>query len=263
MRSEPNPEQVLQDMAEHAGRTGRLAAAADIRRRGDTLRRRRQVATAAVGVVLIGAVGAGVAAVQANRAAPPLPIGPAGPTPTATPGAPTGSPSASPTGPASDDGSDPTVGTPPGDDPLLSGQRQVAMVRTDGFESAVSLLDEGRLGEVDGVEGRRLFVIEPLDDDSYRIRTADPDPDGSDTCWQVVSAGSAPLTVGAAVCAADEPRQRFEITVVQAQGEDAYAISSSAAYLQYSSTRGLILEELGDATLTTFFRFVDNGAAPG
>lgn len=256
MRSEPNPEQVLQDMAEHAGRTGRLAAAADIRRRGDTLRRRRQVATAAVGVVLIGAIGAGVAAVQANRAAPPLPIGPAGPTPTGAPVAPTGSPSAPPTAPA--------VGTPPtADDPLLSGQRQVAMVRTDGFESAVSLLDEGRLGEVDGVEGRRLFVIEPLDDDSYRIRTADPDPDGSDTCWQVVSAGSAPLTVGAAVCAADEPRQRFEITVVQAQGEETYAISSSAAYLQYSSTRGLILEELGDATLTTFFRFVDNGAAPG
>ncbi|WP_326552784.1 hypothetical protein [Micromonospora sp. NBC_01813] len=262
MRSERDPEEVLQDMAEHAERTGRLAAAADIRRRGDTIRRRRHVTSAALSVVLIGVVGAGVAAIQFNRAAQPLPIGPAGPTSTVV--APTGSPDVSPDSSpnASPDGS--PIGVPASsDDPLVSGQRQVAIVRTDAFESAVSLLDEGRLGEVDGVEGRRLFVIEPQDQNTFLVRAAEPNPDGSDACWQVVSSGSDPLTVGAAVCAADDSRQRFAIAVVEGQGEDSvYAISSNSAYLQNSSTRGLILEELGDATLTTFFRLVDNGSAP-
>lgn len=256
MRSEGDPEEVLQDMAEHAERTGRLAAAADIRRRGDTIRRRRHVTSAALSVVLIGVVGAGVAAVGFNRAAQPLPIGPAGPTPTEV--ARTGSPDTSPD--ASPDAS-PSGDPASSDDPLLSGQRQVAIVRTDAFESAVSLLDEGRLAEVDGVEGRRLFVIEPQDQNTFLVRAAEPNPDGSDACWQVVSSGSDPLTVGAAVCSADDPRQRFDIAAVEGQ-DSVYAISSNSAYLQNSSTRGLILEELGDATLTTFFRLVDNGSAP-
>lgn len=243
-------------MAEHAERTSRLAAAADVRRRGDTIRFRRQVATAALGVVLIGAVGVGVSAVGLNRAGQPIPIGPAGPTATSV--APSGPPDAGPTG-SPDAG---PTGSADADDPLLSGQRQVAIVRTEAFESAVSLLDEGRLAEVDGVEGRRLFVIVPQGQDTFRVRTAEANPDGTDTCWQVVSSGTNPLTVGAAACSVDDPRQRFTIAPVQGQGDGSvYAISSDSAYLQHSSTRGLILEELGDATLTTFFRFVDNGPA--
>ncbi|MDG4765244.1 hypothetical protein O7632_14230 [Solwaraspora sp. WMMD406] len=263
MRSEHDPEAALRDMAEHAERTGRISVAADIRRRGDTIRRRRQLATAAFGVLLIGAVGAGAAAVQIDRAAPPLPIGPAGPTPT-----PIVSPDAS-----QDASPSPSVGTPsvadpigappvPGD-PLLVGDRQIAIVRTEAFESAVSLLDEGRLAEVDGDEGRRLFVIEPQGEGTYQIRTAEPDADGADTCWQVGSSGRDSLVVGAAVCSPDEPRQWFDIAVVREQGDDAYAISNSGAYLRHSRTSGLIFEELGDATSTAVFRFVDNGPAPG
>ncbi|ROO61337.1 hypothetical protein EDC02_3270 [Micromonospora sp. Llam0] len=262
MPSDDRFDETLRDVARRAGQTGRLAPAADIRRRGETLRRRRRATTAALAVTLIGAVGAGVAAIQSVTAAPQLPVGPAGPTvsvpsgsPTGTPtGAPTGSPTGAPTGaPAS-----------VGDDPLLSGDRQVAIVRTDAFESAVSLRDDGPLGEVDGTEGRRLFVIEPAGADTFRIRAAEPNPDGSDACWQVRSSGADPLTVVAADCVASEPRQRFSISVVERDGgEPSYAISSASAYLQHSATRGLILEELGDATLTTLFEFVDNGPSPG
>ncbi|MFY1699131.1 hypothetical protein [Solwaraspora sp. WMMA2101] len=246
MPSDDRFHEALRDVARRAGRTGRLAPAADIRRRGETLRRRRRATTAALAVTLVGAVGAGVTAIQLVTAAPQLPVGPAGPTMSVPSGSPTGAP------------------TSVRDDPLLSGDRQVAIVRTDAFESAVSLLDDDPLGEVDGTEGRRLFVIEPAGAETFRIRAAEPNPDGSDACWQVRSSGSDPLTVVAADCVASEPRQHFSISVVErAGGEPSYAISSASAYLQHSATRGLILEELGDATLTTYFRFVDNGPSPG
>lgn len=127
----------------------------------------------------------------------------------------------------------------------------------------MSLLDDGGLGEVDGEEGRRLFVFVPQKSGHYLVRTAEPDADGDRACWQVQSAGSAPLTVAAAPCVPTEPRQLFSIVVSGSEGgKRTYAISNSSAYLQYSSQRGLILEELGDATLDTVFKFVDNGAAP-
>ncbi|MFV2083253.1 hypothetical protein [Micromonospora sp. LOL_021] len=254
MPSDDRFDETLRDVARRAGQTGRLAPAADIRRRGETLRRRRRATTAALAVTLVGAVGAGVAVIQLVTAAPQLPVGPAGPTMSVPSGSPSGASTGSPTGaPAS-----------VGDDPLLSGDRQVAIVRTDAFESAVSLLDDGPLGEVDGTEGRRLFVIEPAGADTFRIRAAEPNPDGSDACWQVRSSGADPLTVVAADCVASEPRQHFSISAVERDGgEPSYAISSASAYLQHSATRGLILEELGDATLTTYFRLVDNGPSPG
>ncbi|WP_433528195.1 hypothetical protein ACQPYA_17710 [Micromonospora sp. CA-263727] len=137
-------------------------------------------------------------------------------------------------------------------------------MRVSDQAAGLSLLDDGRLAEVDGDEGRQLFVFAPQGPDTYLIRTAERGTgDLTDTCWEVRSAGSEPLRVVSAPCAADEPRQRF--TVVrdgQRDGKPTYAISNNAAYLQNSSTRGLILEELGDAPLTTRFRLVDNGPAP-
>ncbi|WBB95048.1 hypothetical protein O7543_00735 [Solwaraspora sp. WMMA2080] len=266
MPSDDRFDETLRDVARRAGQTGRLAPAADIRRRGETLRRRRRATTAALAVTLVGAVGAGVAAIQLVTAAPQLPVGPAGPTMSVPSGSPSGSPSGAPSGASTGSPTGAPTGAPAsvGDDPLLSGDRQVAIVRTDAFESAVSLLDDGPLGEVDGTEGRRLFVIEPAGADTFRIRAAEPNPDGSDACWQVRSSGSDPLTVVAADCVASEPRQHFSISAVERDGgEPSYAISSASAYLQHSATRGLILEELGDATLTTYFRFVDNGPSPG
>ncbi|HEV8174760.1 MAG TPA: hypothetical protein VGP91_14050 [Actinoplanes sp.] len=73
-------------------------------------------------------------------------------------------------------------------------------------------------------------------------------------------AATGPLTVQRAVCDTRNPDQRFTIT---AKGKRTYAISNSSAFLQYSPTRGLILEELGDAPLRSTFRFVDNGPARG
>ncbi|TDB73062.1 hypothetical protein [Micromonospora sp. KC721] len=270
MSSDNQLDDALRALAGQGGQ-GRVPAAADIRRRGDTRRRRRRTASVALAALAVVALGTGVALARPGGPAHPTPVGPAGPTsgPAASPD-PAG-PSSGPTGGASDaagPSSGPTGGasgpptgssSPPAGNPLLSGQRQVTIVRVDAVEGGLSLLDDGRLGEVDGDEGQQLFVFTPQGSDTYQIRTAEP---GTDTCWEVRSSGSQPLRVVAAPCAPDEPRQQF--TVVrdgQHDGVPTYAISSHWAFLQNSRTRGLILEELGDAPLTTRFRLVDNGPA--
>ncbi|TDC33371.1 hypothetical protein [Micromonospora sp. KC213] len=256
MSSDNQLDDALRALARQGGQ-GRVPAAADIRRRGDTRRRRRRTAPVALAALAVVALGTGVALARPGGPAHPIPVGPAGPTsgPAASPD-PTG-PSSGPTGGAS--GPPTGASSPPAGNPLLSGQRQVTIVRVDAVEGGLSLLDDGRLGEVDGDEGQQLFVFTPQGSDTYQIRTAEP---GTDTCWEVRSSGSQPLRVVAAPCAPDEPRQQF--TVVrdgQHDGVPTYAISSHWAFLQNSRTRGLILEELGDAPLTTRFRLVDNGPA--
>ncbi|TDB78323.1 hypothetical protein [Micromonospora sp. KC723] len=272
MSSDNQLDNALRALAGQGGQ-GRVPAAADIRRRGDT-RRRRRTASVALAALAVVALGAGVALVRPGGRAHPIPVGPAGPTsgPVASPdpagasSGPTGGtsnaagPSSVPTGGAS--GPPTGSSSPPAGSPLLSGQRQVTIVRVDALRGGLSLLDDGRLGEVDGDEGQQLFVFTPQGSDTYQIRTAEPGTDRTDTCWQVRSSGSQPLRVEAAPCAPDEPRQQF--TVVrdgQHDGAPTYAISSHSAFLQNSRTRGLILEELGDAPLTTRFRLVDNGPA--
>ncbi|MFI6159638.1 hypothetical protein ACIA59_06810 [Micromonospora haikouensis] len=280
MSSDNQLADALRALAGHGGQ-GTVPAAADVRRRGDARRRRRRTASVSLAALAVAALGAGVALAGSGGRPHPVPIGPAGPTsgpvaspwpdptspgpdrtspapertssgPERTSSGPTGGTSAPPTG-----SSGPPAG-PPGGDPVLSGQRQVTVVRVAASAGGVSLLDGGRLAEVDGDEGRQLFVFAPLGD-TYQIRAAEPGPDGADTCWEVRSSGSEPLRIEAAGCARDEPRQRF--TVVR--DGSAYAISSQSAYLQFSPTWGLILEEAGDATVTTRFRLVDNGSAPG
>ncbi|MFI9638817.1 hypothetical protein ACIG87_01940 [Micromonospora sp. NPDC051925] len=250
-------DEALRGLAGHARQTGRLAAVAEVRRRGDIRRRRRHVATAALGVVLLGALGAGATVVQLGRAPhATLPAGPSEPTP--TPSATAESPAVEPTGttPGGAQSSSPV-------DPLRLGQRQYAVIRSSSEESAVSLLDDGKLGEVDGDEGRRLFVFVPQESGGYLIRTAEPDAKGDRACWQVRSAGTASLTIVAAACSPTEPRQLFSIDAYDSKsGQRTYSISNNSAFLQYFSRSGLILEELGDASLTTEFRFVDNGPAP-
>ncbi|MFV2022341.1 hypothetical protein [Micromonospora sp. LOL_023] len=260
MRSEHEFNEALQEMADYAEQPGRLGPVADIRRRGDALRRRRHVIAAGLGVIAIGAIGVGVVASQASLTVQPPPVGPAGSTASSLTGTPTAAPSSATTVSPS---VAPPPGALPGDDPLLAGDRQVAIVRVDAFESGVSLLDEGPLGEVDGDEGRRLFVIEPQGPDTYRVRAAQANSDGSDACWQAQSPGGDPLTVVAAVCSPTEPRQQFTILVGDTSaGGSQYAIGNAGAYLQYSNVHGLILEEPDGVPLTTYFRFVDNGAAP-
>ncbi|RIV39094.1 hypothetical protein [Micromonospora radicis] len=245
MSSDHQLDDALRALAGHGGR-GRVPAVADIRRRGDSRRRRRRATSVALAAVAVMALGTGVALTRPDDTPRPQPIAPAGPTATTELASPPPSGSSSP--PAA----------PTSSDPLLSGERQVAIVRVEAFEGALSILDDGRLGEVDGVEGRRLFVVAPSGPDTYQIRTAEPGTDLTDTCWEVRSSGSQPLRVEAAPCVPDEPRQQFRL--VGTGGT--YAISSQAAYLRNSPTWGLILEEAGDDLGTERFRLVDNGPAP-
>ncbi|MEV4711707.1 hypothetical protein [Micromonospora sp. NPDC049374] len=253
MGPEPHLDEALRALAGH-GRQGKVPAAVDIRRRGDTRRRRRRATSAALGAVLVGLLGAGVVLARPSGGPHSLPVGPAGPTTTST----TASASPDPAGTSG------PPGGPSSNDPLLSGRRQVTIVRAAEQSGGLSLLADGRLAEVDGDEGRQLFVFTPQGPGTYLVRAAEQGDEPTDVCWEVRSSGSEPLRVVAAACAPEEPRQQF--TVVrdgQRGGEPTYAISSQSAYLQNSPTRGLIMEELGDAPLTTRFRLVDNGAAPG
>ncbi|MDG4765242.1 hypothetical protein O7632_14220 [Solwaraspora sp. WMMD406] len=151
---------------------------------------------------------------------------------------------------------------------VLSGTRQVTIVRVDGFESGLSIGDDGRLGEVDGDEGRQLFVPIPLDGrlfliESYRGGGGGPGT-GEPVCWRVRNPGDGQsLSVEGADCDASDPRQRFEIVTADTGTENTFVISNSSAYLRTSTRSGLILEEQGDGSPTPDgFRFNDNGPAP-
>jgi hypothetical protein len=142
---------------------------------------------------------------------------------------------------------------------VLSGKRQVTIVRVGAFESGLSLPDRGRLTEVDDDRGRQLFVPTPLSRNQYLIK-AYTGAGGKPVCWQVHNPqNTKPLTVRAARCDAGNPDQRFTITD---QGRKKYTISNASAFLRYSSGSGLILEELGDAPRVSTFQLVDNGPAP-
>ncbi|NLU78384.1 hypothetical protein HCA58_08335 [Micromonospora sp. HNM0581] len=248
MGPEQQLDEALRALATH-GRQGRVPKAVDIRGRGDTRRRRRQAASATLGAVLVGLLGAGAVLARPSGNSDALPVTPAGPT------AASSSASASPE-PAATSGPSPSWSS---NDPVLSGRRQVTVVRAAQWSGGLSLLADGRLSEVDSDEGRQLFVFTPLGPDTYLVRAAE----GDDVCWEARASGSQPLRVVGAVCSPEEPRQQF--TVIrdgERDGKPTYAVSNQSAYLQYSTTQGVILEELGDAPLTTRFRLVDNGAAP-
>jgi hypothetical protein len=223
----------LRSLAGHAARTGRLAGSADIRRRGDTRRKRRHAATAALGVAVVGLLTAGIVATRPDGGPQPGPLPPAD-----TP-------------------------APATNDPILSGKRQVTIVRVGGFESGVSLTDSGKLDEVVDDSGRQLFVLTPLGGEDYLVRTAEPGPGGEPSCWQAKANGSKPLTVVGAACSTTDPLQRFTVTRQGRSGSrPAYAIANNGAYLRYASKNGLILEELGDGNRIMTFQLIDNGVAP-
>ncbi|WKU03572.1 hypothetical protein [Micromonospora sp. HUAS LYJ1] len=145
---------------------------------------------------------------------------------------------------------------------VLSGRREVTIVRVQATESGVAL-DGGALVEVDDDSGRQLFVPTPAGDGKYLIKAygrRDGHPANDDpACWQVLNPGDGkPLTVEGTACDPRKPTQLFSIV---GKGGGAYAISNDSAFLQFSPSRGLILEELGDAPLRSTFRLVDNGPA--
>ncbi|MEU7755070.1 hypothetical protein [Micromonospora sp. NPDC049171] len=149
----------------------------------------------------------------------------------------------------------PTVAT----DPLLSGKREITMLRVQGSGNALEL--SGRLEEGGDTGGRVLFVPVPIGDDRYVIKafgTKDDHPANDDpSCWAVNALDIEPeLTIDAAICDVDDPIQRFTIL---AQGNGTYAIRSENRFLQHLAGNGLILKELGNRPLGTTFRFVDKG----
>jgi len=269
MTPDQNLDDGLRSLADEAARRGHLADPSVIRRRGDAHRRRRHVASAAAGVAVVGLLTVGVAVGRPN-AGPPAP--PAGPPATVVPSAsanptatPTVTPSVGPPSTPSTPSTASTASTPSTpstpNDRVLSGTREVTIVRVQASEGGIAL--DGQLMEVDDDSGRQLFVPTPLGGDTYLIkaygRVNNHPANDEPACWQVDNPGNArPLTVEGAVCDSKNPAQRFTIT---ASGKGAYAISNRSAYLQHSPTRGIILEEVGDAPLRSTFRFVDNGPA--
>ncbi|GGO14554.1 hypothetical protein [Micromonospora parathelypteridis] len=156
-----------------------------------------------------------------------------------------------------------TVGTPSAvaTDPLLSGKREVTIVRVQGSGSELEL--SGRLEEGGDTGGRVLFVPMPIGGDRYVIKafgTKDGHPANDDpSCWQVNGLDIEPeLTIEAAVCDEDNPIQRFTIVT---KGDGSYAIGSETRTLQHAAGNGLILKEAGDAAPSSTFRFVDKGPA--
>ncbi|WP_254876844.1 hypothetical protein [Verrucosispora sp. NA02020] len=203
--------------------------------------------------------GAGVVALVVSTGA----CGDATPDAAATPEA-TGTPAASATSAAptpTEASPSPTSANPP----VLSGDRQVTITRVDAVESGLSLTDE-RLAEVDGDEGRQLFVATPVEGQTFLIKSyrgAGGGPGtGEPVCWQVQNPGnSQPLVVQGAECQESEQRQLFTIAP-NPENAETYLISNNSAYLRNTRNNGLIMEELGDAAPFDSFRFNDNGAAP-
>ncbi|MGX6604754.1 hypothetical protein ACWKSP_21880 [Micromonosporaceae bacterium Da 78-11] len=200
----------------------------------------------------------------------------AAPAPTVTTGVTSASPSASPSA-GSGVGSAPATSSPAPSPSaatssrpataspvaaVLSGKREVAIVRVQAFESGVALVDD-ELTEVDDDSGRQSFVPTPLGQDKYLIKAyakADDHPASDEpTCLKAYSPGGGKsLVVQGAVCATGDRDQQFTIKI---QGKGAYAISNEGAFLQLTKAGDLILEELGDSPLRSTFRFVDNGPA--
>ncbi|MGW0505028.1 hypothetical protein [Micromonospora sp. NPDC003241] len=148
-------------------------------------------------------------------------------------------------------------------EPVLSGTRRVTIVRVGAFESGLSLLDGGRLAEVDDDQGRQVFVPTPLGGQEFLIKSYYGGGTGRPVCWQAHNPGNTrPLVVRGATCRAGDPLQRFVVTRAQGGGAREFVISNSWAYLRTTARNGLILEELGDASPFDSFRFNDTGPAP-
>ncbi|WP_434741188.1 hypothetical protein [Micromonospora sp. SH-82] len=146
--------------------------------------------------------------------------------------------------------------------PVLTGKRWGTIVRTESFEGGVSLLDGGRLAEVDGDEGRQLFAPTPIGGKKYLVK-AYKRSSTTPLCWVARNPGGGrPLIVEGAACNAQDRHQQFDVTPVTRDGRQVYLFSNSSAYLRHSARSGLILEESGDAQPVSYFRINDNGPAP-
>jgi hypothetical protein len=146
-------------------------------------------------------------------------------------------------------------------DRVLKGTRRVVIVPVSSFESILALDARGRLNLTDGDTDSSLFVFTPVNNE-YLIKTAKANKTGEPSCLRVRGRGSNPLTVVAAACDTRDANQLFTVTFDKrdSQGHRTYVVSNQSAFLQVVHGE-LIAEEIGDSTLKTSFRLVDNGKA--
>lgn len=268
----------LAQLAEHGHRTGRLAAAAAVRARADRRRRRRYAGTGTLGVVVVAALGAGIAAAQPRTGlAPAAPSGLASPSVAASiasvePSVPSGSAA---TPPAAKPGSEPPglAGPPlPEDTPSpLSGERQVfvfVLDRGQELPEAVLAVTKQQRVEVTVDYGERaLFVPDPVapDSDRYVIKTGKIRSGGEAFCWSVRANESTPSTIVTAACDYGDARQIFTVTEAGEDNQErmTYVIRNGDQHLTFDPVgeHGLIARDLGDTPPDTTYVFVDRGAS--
>jgi hypothetical protein len=236
----------LTALAEHAGRTGHLADAASVRARADGRRRRRHVAAGALGAVLLGVLGVGVArGLPRGHGTPQRPAAPASDVPTAP----------RPIG----------MSSPP---PLVAKGRQVhLLVLYKGTEvpgSLVNALPDRRLGV--GSDRGQAGLFAPWQPEpgrnEYEI-SAFPQRVGAAMCMAVTAKASGPSPVVVAECDATAPTRRFAIDDLgpDNQGRTMYAIRHGDAYLRWrpGGPAGFVADRLGGAPPDTTFVMVDQG----
>ncbi|WP_173034216.1 hypothetical protein [Phytohabitans flavus] len=144
---------------------------------------------------------------------------------------------------------------------ILRGERQVVILPVDSFESVLALNDADRLTLLDGDPDRDLFVLAPVGGGRFQIKTAKADRGGEPSCMQVKEDGVNPATVVARACDVGVQNQLFTIEEAKQvkNGRPSYNIMvDGGAYLLEGSSGGLIAEQLGDGSPTSF-TFVDNG----
>jgi hypothetical protein len=264
-------------VADHGHRTGRLAAASELRARGDRRRRRRYAATATFGVVLAGALGVGIAVARPNARTPSPPVASATDPvlPTAPPSvipssAPSTAPSASKT-PSSRPAASPS--RPASGGGVLSGDRQVFFFVLDKGaevpESVPAVTSGGRVNITADYGERALFVPVPKSPGGkqFLIKTGKLRSGGEALCLQVQSNGSDPLTLVTKACDAAEKDQSFKFDENGRDNQDrmTYLISVDGLYMRYDPNgppgTGLIVQESGEGDDLTSFVIIDRGKA--
>ncbi|MGX6608244.1 hypothetical protein ACWKSP_39910 [Micromonosporaceae bacterium Da 78-11] len=224
----PDFDDDLRSLAGHGQRTGRLDPAATIRRRADRRRRQRHAATGALGVVLLGALTFGIAAIRPD-ALPPNPpaastsvsVAPVPTTTTTT----TTPPSAAPSSSASSAPPSSPSSAPPSSAPsttpsktttssntsggIFSGTRQVYLLPKNN-EATVAVDSSMNAGLSDAFDDRALFVFTP-NGGRYSIKTAklrvNNDPANETFCLAVKNG-----TVIATACDSGDSNQLFYVT---------------------------------------------------
>ncbi|MGN9809554.1 hypothetical protein ACTMSW_09360 [Micromonospora sp. BQ11] len=156
-------------------------------------------------------------------------------------------------------------GVDSGASPILRGERQVVIRPVEAFEAILAVDGKGRLNLTDGDADKGLFVLFPIGNGRYQIKTAKAQSGGEPACMGLRDNGTSSPTIVAAACDVSAKGQLFSIEPTgtkDAQGRPLYAISTAGGhYLRSLDGQGLVAQNGGEAGSRTTFSFVDNGAA--